>query len=212
MRNGSIMLLFILAGSLLPGGLVRADSTATAAVPDSTLSTGASDSIHAVVSDSAKDSSKTPEGVAVTPEPAGPVERAYVPGVDSSVATASDASLPETSVKAVIDVPRGRDLELQNCQDCDSKSWVLRGIHAQLGELTACYQDFLRKQPTLEGKISLSFSITAIGLARNVRVMSSSTGNAALDLALVTRAQGMRFVVPATEDEVKVTVKLKLHP
>lgn len=210
MRNGSIMLLFILAGSLLPGGLARADSTA--AVPDSTLSTGANDSIHAVVSDSAKDSSKTPEGVAVTHEPVGPVERAYVPGVDSSATAASDSSDPETFVKAVIDVPRGRDLELQNCQDCDSKSWILKGIHAQLGELTACYQDFLRKQPSLEGSVSLSFSITAFGLARHVRIASSSTGNEAFDVALVARARGMRFVVPATEDEVKVTVKLKLHP
>jgi len=210
MRNGSIVWLFILAGSLLPGAFARADGTAAAAA-DSTLSAGTNDSIHAVVSDSAKDTSRVPDAATVVPQPAGPNERAYVPGVDSSVAAASDSSVPEILVKAVIDVPKGRDLELQNCQDCDTKSWVLKGIHAHLGELTACYQDYLKKQPSLEGKVSLSFSITAFGLARNVRIASSTTGNAAFDLALVARAQGMRFTVPSTEDEVKATVKLKLH-
>lgn len=212
MRNGSITMPFILVGSLVSAGAACADSTATVAAADSSISaTGAEDTSRVAVTDSSKDSS----GVsgAVDSVQGGPVHPAYpyIPGVDSSKASEPDTSSLDPMARAAIDVPRGKDLELQNCQDCDAKSWVLKGIHAHLGELTACYQDFLRRQPSLEGKVSLSFSITAFGLARNVRIASSSTGNAALDLALVTRAQGMRFVVPSTEDEVKATVKLKLH-
>lgn len=195
MRIGSRGMVFIPIGMmLLTAGTVRAESAATAPVVDS-----------------AKGSSRVPGAAdSVQGVPAHPMYP-YIPGVDSSKASEPDTSTFDPSVKALIDEPRGKDVELQNCHDCDSKSWVLKGIHAQLGELTACYQDFLRKQPSLEGKVSLSFTITAFGLARNVRITSSSTGNAAFDLALVARAQGMRFVVPSTEDEVKATVKLKLH-
>lgn len=211
MRIGSKGMVFIPIGMmLLTAGTVRAESTAT--VPVSIpIKAGAEDTSRAVAMDSAKGSPSAPgasdsvQGASV--HPAYP----YIPGVDSSKASEPDTSTLDPQVKAVIDVPRGKDVELQNCHDCDSKSWVLKGIHAHLGELTACYQDFLRKQPDLEGKVSLSFTITAFGSASNVRIASSSTGNAAFDLALVARSQGMRFVVPSTEDEVKATVKLKLR-
>lgn len=211
MPIGSRGMVFILVGTLLSVSSAQAESAASAPVADAVLATaGARDTSRVVALDSAKDSSSAPGAVdtvqGASVHPAYP----YIPGVDSSKASEPDTSTLDPSVKAVIDVPRGKDLELQNCRDCDTKSWVLKGIHAHLGELTACYQDFLMKQPKIEGKVSLSFSITAFGLARNVRIASSSTGNAALDLALVARAQGMRFSVPSTEDEVKATVSLKL--
>ena len=210
MPIGSRGMVFILVGTLLAVSSAQAQSAVSAPVANAVLATEAKDTGRVVAKDFVKDSSRA-SGAAdsvqnASVHPAYP----YIPGVDSSKASDPDATPLDTTVRAVIDAPRAKDLELQNCHDCDEKSWVLKGIHAHLGELTACYQDFLMKQPKLEGKVSLSFSITAFGLARNVRIASSSTGNDAFDLALVARAQGMRFVVPSTEDEVKATVSLKL--
>lgn len=97
------------------------------------------------------------------------------------------------STRARIDPPKPSDVELGGEAGSRSPESILRVIRQSIGGFQYTYQKYLRDNAGLGGKISLKFTIAPSGDIIAINVVSSNTGNAALDDEIKDKARRMKF-------------------
>ncbi|MHB8873220.1 MAG: AgmX/PglI C-terminal domain-containing protein, partial [Myxococcaceae bacterium] len=80
-----------------------------------------------------------------------------------------------------------------------------RVISAHLGQVRACYEKALLKQPGLSGKLVLEWAIGPDGKTRRVRVKTSTLTSAEVEACVVKTIEGWVFPRPAGGGEVVVS-------
>ena len=73
------------------------------------------------------------------------------------------------------------------------KTMVDTMIRRDISKIRYCYEDALVKEPKLEGRISIRFTIQSDGLIRNVGIGSSTMNSMAVEACLVHIFQEMYF-------------------
>ncbi len=96
-------------------------------------------------------------------------------------------------LKGTIAPPKPTDVELGGEVGARSPESILRVIRTHIGGLRYSYQKFLKTHPELGGKITLKFTIARSGDIVAIEIVSSNTGNAALDKELCDKAKRMKF-------------------
>ena len=73
------------------------------------------------------------------------------------------------------------------------KEIIRRVIRAHMNEVRACYEQGLRRQPTLAGRVVVRFTISSIGTVSGATVQSSTLGNAQVEQCIVRTVERWRF-------------------
>lgn len=97
------------------------------------------------------------------------------------------------ATRAVIPPPRPSDVELGGEAGTRSPESILRVIRSAVGGFQYTYQKYLKQNDALGGKVSLKFTIAPSGDIIAINVVSSNTGDAALDAEIMDKARRMKF-------------------
>jgi hypothetical protein len=76
---------------------------------------------------------------------------------------------------------------------CLDKELIRKVIRANLGGVRACYQHALTRVPSLEGKVSVKFSIGLEGNVPSSALAQSTVGNSQLESCVVDRMRVLQF-------------------
>ncbi len=85
------------------------------------------------------------------------------------------------------------------------KNDIEKVIRRRLTAIKSCYERALKHQPTLEGKITVSFTIGIHGKVTEASIQSSTMNNAEVEQCIISRFKRMRFPVPSGGGVVKVS-------
>lgn len=96
-------------------------------------------------------------------------------------------------MRARVTPPRPQDVELGGEAGSRSPESILRVIRSQIGGFRYAYEKYLRDNPNLGGKISLKFTIAPSGDIVSIDIVSSNTGEVALDNEIKEKAKRMKF-------------------
>ena len=92
----------------------------------------------------------------------------------------------------------------------DSRS-LMAVVQRYVAGIKFCYDNALKKNPGLAGKITLQMDITAAGAVTNLDPLDDSMGNAALQRCIVSQVEGWKFpAIPA--GTVRFTLPLVFSP
>jgi TonB family protein len=97
------------------------------------------------------------------------------------------------ALRGTIPPPRPTDVEIGGEAGTRSAESILRVIRQHIGGFRYTYEKFLRDNPNLGGKISLSFTIAPSGDIVSISIVNSNTGEAALDADIKEKARRMKF-------------------
>jgi len=97
------------------------------------------------------------------------------------------------TVRASIAPPKPTDIELGGEAGSRSPESILRVIRSHIGGFRYSYEKALRNNPNLGGKITLKFTIAPSGDIVAIEIVSSNTGDAALDTEIKDKAHRMKF-------------------
>ncbi|MBK8804995.1 MAG: AgmX/PglI C-terminal domain-containing protein [Fibrobacteres bacterium] len=89
--------------------------------------------------------------------------------------------------------PKPSDVELGGDAGIRSPESILRVIRQYIGGFRYSYAKFLRDNPDLGGKITLKFTIAPSGDIIAIQIVSSNTGDGALDDDIKNKAMRMKF-------------------
>jgi len=70
---------------------------------------------------------------------------------------------------------------------------IRRVVRRQLPQVRACYEDALMRRRRVKGKIRLSWEIGALGLTAGGRIVTDTTGDAALGRCILSKVAAWRF-------------------
>lgn len=88
---------------------------------------------------------------------------------------------------------------------CLDKELIRRIIRSHLGQVRYCYEAQLNANPSLEGKVAITFHVVASGVVDDARVASTTANNTGLESCLVSRVRTWRFPVDARAGSYVVT-------
>jgi len=92
----------------------------------------------------------------------------------------------------------------------DSRS-LMAVVQRYVAGIKFCYDNALKKTPSLNGKITLQMDITAAGAITNLEPLDDSMGNAALQRCILSQVEGWKFpAIPA--GTVRFTLPLVFTP
>jgi TonB family protein len=92
----------------------------------------------------------------------------------------------------------------------DSRS-LMAVVQRYVAGIKFCYDNALKKTPSLDGKITLQMDITAAGEVTNLDPLDDSMGNAALQRCILSQVEGWKFpAIPA--GTVRFTLPLVFTP
>jgi TonB family protein len=95
----------------------------------------------------------------------------------SAKSISEGGAVKERTIKGKANVGSGGDIG--GTGDFDS-SVVVRTIKTRLSAIRACYERELRRNPTLEGKVTIQFSIQPRGNVTNISITANTTGDSAV--------------------------------
>ena len=84
-------------------------------------------------------------------------------------------------------------IELPQVEGCLEKDKVAAVMKAKLRGLQDCYERELKKYPSLAGRLTIAFTIDALGAVADARVEKDEMGSAPVADCLVTRVRRFRF-------------------
>jgi TonB family protein len=99
-------------------------------------------------------------------------------------------AVKERKVRGKTNVGSGGDIG--GSGDFDS-SVVVRTIKTRLAAIRACYERELRRNPTLEGKVTVQFSIQPRGNVTNISITANTTGDSAVAQCVSRAISRFRF-------------------
>lgn len=83
-----------------------------------------------------------------------------------------------------------------------SKAQIRSTVQQHTASISKCYQDALITQPTLAGKITLSFAVNLDGTVSDVKIASSELGDP-VDSCLVSQVATWTFPAPANKVQIQ---------
>lgn len=97
------------------------------------------------------------------------------------------------------ELPRGNDAALGTLADAGATETerAQEALRAAMPELERCYDDWLRLQPKLGGRLSLRLSLAADGRVNQVALLDGGVGNVAFEGCLRSVLASARFPAPA---------------
>jgi hypothetical protein len=98
----------------------------------------------------------------------------------------------ERAVKAVV-----KDTSPTSVDGSLDPSVVAREIRSRIGGIKACYENALKRNPNLSGKITVNFEISAVGKVLNVDVNKVSLDDDEVASCIKAKILGFRFPAPA---------------
>ncbi len=99
-------------------------------------------------------------------------------------------AVKERKIRGKANVGAGGDIG--GSGDFDS-SVVVKTIKTRLAAIRACYERELRRNPTLEGKVTVQFSIQPRGNVTNVSITANTTGDSAVAQCVSSTISRFRF-------------------
>ncbi len=73
------------------------------------------------------------------------------------------------------------------------------------------YQHHLKRNPSLEGKVTIRFTIAATGSVVSVQILENTTGSTELESEITRKVKMWRFA-PIAQGEVSVTYPFVFRP
>ncbi len=111
-------------------------------------------------------------------------------GADATSARKEGGALTERAVKGKISLKGGGDIG--GTGEFDSSS-VVRAIKARLRAIKSCYENQLKSNPSLAGKVAVSFTIQQSGSVTGVKATENTSGSSALATCIVSKVRTLRF-------------------
>jgi len=111
-------------------------------------------------------------------------------GMTAGMAASEGMTVMERTIRGRIRLDSGGDIG--GAGDFDS-SVVVRTIRARLRAIQRCYETELRRNPTLEGKVTVQFTIVERGTVSNARATENTTGSPAVAQCVVSTVRRFRF-------------------
>jgi outer membrane biosynthesis protein TonB len=118
-----------------------------------------------------------------------------------SISTVDASSLGGTAVDASGDVGRATSKASQGVAGQRSEEQIRRVLDGAKGSLYSIYNRALRKDPTLQGKVTFELTIQPDGSVSKVRVVNTGLKNPSLERRLVSKLKSLNFGA----DDVAVT-------
>ena len=87
--------------------------------------------------------------------------------------------------------------------DAGDVNSVKKYVSRKKGQIKACYEEQLKADPELSGKIEVTWTVMADGSVSGVGVASNTTGNTDLEKCIIRRIK--RWAFPEGEDEFEIT-------
>lgn len=100
------------------------------------------------------------------------------------------AAVTERAIRGRIDVGAGGDTGGTGEFDA---AVVVRTIRARLRAIQMCYENELRRDPSLAGKVTVSFTIQTTGTVTGVKASENTSGSAGLGDCIVQTVERFRF-------------------
>jgi TonB family protein len=85
-------------------------------------------------------------------------------------------------------------------------------IHKDLPKINRCYESALRREPALEGKVSVRFAVIRTGYVKGVHVVENTTGNASVERCVTRVVSTLRFPRRRTGKSVRFTFPFVFTP
>ncbi len=110
-----------------------------------------------------------------------------------SISTVDASSLGGTSVETSGSVAKATSAASQGVAGQRSEEQIRRVLDGAKGALYSIYNRALRKDPTLQGKVTFELTIQPDGSVSNVRVVNSGLKNPSLERRLVSKLKQLNF-------------------
>jgi TonB family protein len=86
-----------------------------------------------------------------------------------------------------------------------TKKIIQQYMDRQKGQIVSCYKKEVQKNPNLEGKVVVAFTISPTGKVMSPSIRSSTLGNGAVESCIVSKLGLFKFPAPDNAGAVKVT-------
>ncbi len=105
-------------------------------------------------------------------------------------------------VQKQVEAKVGGNLEI-TFGDAGDVSAVKKYVSRKKGQIKACYEEQLKGNPDLQGKVEVTWTVLPSGGVSGVHVASNSTGNKGLESCIIRRINRWKF--PEGADEFEIT-------
>ena len=85
-------------------------------------------------------------------------------------------------------------------------------IRKDLPKINRCYESALRREPALEGKVSVRFAVIRNGYVKGVRVVENTTGNTSVEHCVAKVVRALRFPRRRNGKSVRFTFPFVFSP
>ena len=89
-----------------------------------------------------------------------------------------------TSARGTLKAPSARDIDMGSGDGSRSKAEIMAVVNARMPGLRRTYNQYLKTNPGLTGKVTLKFTIAPGGDIISISIVSSTTGNSKFDAAI----------------------------
>ncbi len=107
-----------------------------------------------------------------------------------------------TRVQEQVEANVGGNLEI-TFGDAGDVSSVKKYVSRKKGQIKACYEEQLKAEPELAGKVEVTWTVMPDGSVSGVSVTSNTTGNSELETCIIRRIKRWRF--PEAPDEFEIS-------
>ena len=105
-------------------------------------------------------------------------------------AVGEGGAVAERAVKGSV---RAEEIEDQGGSGDFDAAAVVKAIKIKLGAIKACYEQGLRRNPALAGKVTVEFTIQQVGSLTGVKAKENTLGDADVAACIVARISSIRF-------------------
>lgn len=120
-------------------------------------------------------------------------------GANATAAQGEGAAVQEVRVRGRTDVEGG---DMVGGDGDFDQATVVRMIRTRMGAIRACYEQQLRRNPTLEGKVTVEFTIQTTGSVSGAHATENTTNDAAVASCVVSTVGRFRFNPGPTDGSV----------
>ena len=86
-----------------------------------------------------------------------------------------------------------------------TKKIIQQYLELQKGQIVSCYKREIHKNPNLEGKVVVAFTISPTGKVMSPSIRSSTLGSSPVEQCIVSKLGLFKFPAPDNAGAVKVT-------
>jgi outer membrane biosynthesis protein TonB len=156
-----------------------------------------------------------PASEAPAPEPASeapaPEAPALAPEAPAEQAPAA-APVPSDAASDPLGSTRSKKAPAADIEGALPKDMIRRIVKAHIGEVRYCYNEGLKIDPELAGRVAVSFTIDANGNVSESEVSDTNLADSDVPDCIATAVERWIFPKPSDGEDVKVTYPFVLEP